>query len=99
MSLRKAINNKCRECIYDPLDKGTAAQQIACCVSSDCSLHSVRPMTATIIPSSLLDAYRITPEQLDAEAKALVGSKPIASGDGQIDLLLNTESIHGRTST
>ena len=29
MSLRKAINAKCKQCVYDPMDVGTAAQQIA----------------------------------------------------------------------
>jgi hypothetical protein len=99
MSLRDAINKKCRECTHDPLDAGSAAQQIACCVSSNCPLHSVRPITAKTIPKSLLDTYNISPEQLDARARGLVGSKPIVSEDGQIDLLPTTESISEPTPT
>ena len=68
MSLRKAINAKCRECTHDPLDSGTAAQQIACCVASDCARYRVRPITATVIPMRLLKAYNIAPEKLDAKA-------------------------------
>ena len=45
MSLRKAVNAKCRQCTYDPFDAGTAAQQIAVCIDSDCPLHPVRPLT------------------------------------------------------
>jgi hypothetical protein len=93
MSLREAVNKKCRDCAYDPLDAGSAAQQIACCISMDCPLHPVRPVTAKIIPRSLLDAYHIDPQQLDERARGLVTSNQTASGDGQIDLLLTLESI------
>ena len=44
MSLRKAINEKCFDCIYD--DKsglGTKRQQVALCTSVDCPLFNVRP--------------------------------------------------------
>jgi hypothetical protein len=44
MSLRKAINNKCRECLYDPKGgNGTWLNQVADCTSFSCALHSVRP--------------------------------------------------------
>ncbi|MDA0822363.1 MAG: hypothetical protein O3C28_08060, partial [Proteobacteria bacterium] len=42
-SLRKAINAYCRWCIYDPLDKGTCARQIAECTSTACPLWEARP--------------------------------------------------------
>lgn len=95
MSLRQAINAKCRDCIYDPLDTGTAAQQIACCVDSHCPLHSVRPITTKIIPLRLLEAQHVTPAQLDSKARSLVRVNPIASEYGQIDRLLSTESNSG----
>ena len=45
MSLRKAINNKCRECLYDPIGgNGTWLNQVADCTSFSCALHSVRPI-------------------------------------------------------
>ena len=65
MSLRKAVNAKCRQCTYDPLDAGTAAQQISVCIDSDCPLHSVRPITTKRLPISLLEAYRVDPLKLD----------------------------------
>ena len=45
MSLRKAVNAKCRECIYDPDAKGlgSALNQITNCELTDCPLWSVRP--------------------------------------------------------
>ena len=43
MSLRKAINLKCRECIYDPMADGTWRQQIGACTSPNCPLYPHRP--------------------------------------------------------
>ena len=94
-SLRKSINAKCRECICDPLDAGSAAQQIACCVASDCPLHSVRPITATVIPSRLLERLHITPEQLDARVRGFVRLDAAAPESGQIGYILGVEVISG----
>lgn len=45
MSLRKAIDEKCKECIYDPHGgNGSWRQQVAACTSESCPLYSVRPM-------------------------------------------------------
>lgn len=43
MSLRQAINDKCRDCIHDPKCGGTWREQIAQCRSIRCPLWSVRP--------------------------------------------------------
>ena len=99
MSLRKAINNKSRECTHDPLGAGSAAQEIACCTDANCILHAVRPITPTTISKSLPDALHITPEQLSGRAQELPRSNPLVSGDGQIDLFLSKEQIYGRTPT
>ena len=46
MSLRKAINDKCKECIYDPLSGlGNWRQQVTGCTSTDCPLYPVRPIS------------------------------------------------------
>jgi len=42
-SLRKAINGKCKDCIYDNKAPGTWLQQVAECTSPDCTLWDVRP--------------------------------------------------------
>ena len=43
MSLRKAIDNFCKECIYDPNVKGSIVAQVRECGSKLCPLYSVRP--------------------------------------------------------
>lgn len=43
MSFRNAINNKCKECIYDPYDKGTWREQTRNCTSPKCPLYNLRP--------------------------------------------------------
>jgi hypothetical protein len=44
MSLRKAIDEKCKDCIYDKGAPGTWRQQVAACTITSCSLHEYRPM-------------------------------------------------------
>lgn len=44
MSLRKSINEKCKECIYDPHSGyGTWREQVEACTSFKCPLFAVRP--------------------------------------------------------
>lgn len=46
MSLRKAIDAKCRDCIYDPLSGlGNWRQQVTGCTATDCPLYPVRPVS------------------------------------------------------
>ena len=46
MSLRKAVNAKCRECIYDPNSgQGTWRKQVEDCTSPLCPLFPYRPVT------------------------------------------------------
>lgn len=45
MSLRAAIDAKCKECIYDPYcGGGTWRQQVAACTSYSCPLYPHRPL-------------------------------------------------------
>ena len=44
-SLRAAINAMCRSCLYDPGNgNGPWREQVRGCSSSNCALHSVRPL-------------------------------------------------------
>lgn len=43
IGLRKAINEKCKDCIYDPQGKGTWKYQTENCPDSQCPLFEVRP--------------------------------------------------------
>lgn len=45
MSMKKAIIEKCYDCIYDPLVSGTKNQQVENCPCDDCSLYEYRPVT------------------------------------------------------
>jgi hypothetical protein len=83
MSLRKPINDKCRDCSYDSLDRGTAAQKIACCVDTDCPLHPVRPITTKGIPIALLQHWRVKPSDLCDRARPLVENASSCSVEGQ----------------
>lgn len=44
LSMRAAINAKCKDCIYDPISRGTWREQVAGCSSTTCPLHPLRPM-------------------------------------------------------
>jgi len=46
MSMRKAVNDKCKECIYDPKAGGTWKSQTESCPSTTCPIHPYRPVTA-----------------------------------------------------
>ena len=98
MSLRKAVNAKCRQCTYDPFDAGTAAQQIAVCIDSDCPLHPVRPLTTTRLPISLLEAYNVDPLKLDDRVRGLVYPAVNCSGEGQNEALLTADRWSKRSS-
>lgn len=76
MSLRKAINAKCKECAHDPLDKGSAAKQIACCTIKTCPLHSIRPITCKSISRELLDHWHLQAEDLCDRARPLIETSP-----------------------
>ena len=52
MSLRAAINEKCRDCIYDEAAAGSAATQIELCTGWDCPLWKVRPIRVQRVPYS-----------------------------------------------
>lgn len=47
-SLRKAINDKCKECIYDPgvPGNGTWRKQVDNCTATNCPLYIVRPVSS-----------------------------------------------------
>ena len=46
-SLRSAVNNCCKDCIYDPMDKGAGnwRQQVTNCTVVKCKLYEVRPFS------------------------------------------------------
>jgi hypothetical protein len=63
MTRQKAIEAKCKECIYDPLDDGTWRQQVEGCDLVDCSLWEYRPKSRSKMP----DMTHSVPVQLHYE--------------------------------
>jgi len=53
-SLRKAINDHCKACGYDPSNGGgTWKQQISACTAVRCFLHPVRPQSKVNFASKI----------------------------------------------
>lgn len=53
MSRAKAINEKCKDCIYDPLSgNGTWRQQVEACTCDLCPLYPYRPRSKSSITSN-----------------------------------------------
>ena len=59
LSLRGAINNKCRSCIFDEANAGSWLVQGTLCSCKDCPLYGVRPVTKSPISESTLKAYGV----------------------------------------
>lgn len=49
MSLRKAIDDMCKSCIYDPFQLGTWRIQVEECTSVTCPLHKFRPKSVQTV--------------------------------------------------
>ena len=54
MNLRKRIDEKCKDCIYDPTAPGTWRQQVLLCSAKSCPLRGVRAKPTSPIPESTL---------------------------------------------
>ena len=59
MSLRKPVDEKCKDCIYDPTVPGTWRQQVALCTAKTCPLWDVRAKPSSPIPESTLRWYGV----------------------------------------
>ena len=80
-NLAKAVAGKCRECIYDPENLGTANQQIMACTSFTCPLWPVRPVNKdTTFSRPLREELedRIAPEAIDAWERSPWTPPPVA---------------------
>jgi hypothetical protein len=45
LTVRQAINKNCKECIYDPQDKGTWIEQVEACTITICPFYEHRKLT------------------------------------------------------
>jgi hypothetical protein len=66
-SLRKAIDDKCKDCIYDSAVPMNWKKQVTLCTSTDCSLHPVRPISRSKA-ESFVKLQNDPRAPLDAEA-------------------------------
>ncbi len=76
MSLRAAIDAKCRDCIYDQQSPGTWREQVAACTATECSLWPRRTAaTAGPLANPPRDPTKVTPEWLSASIGCLKSGK------------------------
>lgn len=54
---RSRINEKCRDCVYDPANRGNWREQVYLCTVESCALWDIRPK-----PSNTKRADRIAAE-------------------------------------
>ena len=81
-SLRKAVNEKCRDCIYDDLAAGTWRQQVHLCSSYSCPLWPHRPKSASPIPASVLEYYGVPEDDLCLRNAQ---NGPVSDSDDQLE--------------
>jgi len=70
-SLKKCIEEKCKDCTYDPLAGGTWREQVELCRVTKCALWLVRPVTVATI-----NANRNKRAASDLNLDALVADLP-----------------------
>ena len=70
-SLRKSINAKCKDCIYDELAAGSWVMQVEACTCFTCPLWRVRPVRSQRgpWPENVVREMRITPEMAALRAE------------------------------
>ena len=59
MSLRKPVDEKCKDCIYDSAVPGTWRQQVSLCTIKTCSFWGIRAKPTSPIPESTLRWYGV----------------------------------------
>lgn len=57
----QAIAAKCKDCIYDPLERGAWREQVAACTLVHCALFPVRP-----VPRHCTKAGQICADRVEA---------------------------------
>ena len=60
LTRQKAIEAKCKDCSYDPLDDGTWRQQVERCEITDCALWNYRPKSRSKLPN-IADSVSVQP--------------------------------------
>lgn len=72
MSRTAAINEKCKDCIYDPAVKGTWREQVELCTSEkSCALWPYRPVTMATVNLHRKEKGTLNTDALDTEDEAV----------------------------
>ena len=69
-SLRTAVDQHCKQCIYDNLCPGTWRQQVTLCAIKECALWNIRPKSTSAIPESVLRWHGVGKGQFEGMAAA-----------------------------
>lgn len=71
MGLRKAVDEACKACIFDPLAEGTWRRQVFECTAKNCPLYNYRP-TPRVAPAKAVKinpSSDLSPNQQHSEDK------------------------------
>ena len=60
MTRQTAINEKCKECLYDPEVEGTWRMQVEACELTACALYPYRPKSRSKMPD-MADSAAVQP--------------------------------------
>ena len=64
-SRKQAIDENCRNCIYDPQDRGTWRDQVTNCTVKSCALYGFRPLNKqTLEERKKAKVAAMSPEEL-----------------------------------
>ena len=66
-SLKKCIQEHCKNCTYDPSAPGTWREQVENCTVKSCSLWTVRPMTMSTINANRKPRNTADEDELELE--------------------------------
>lgn len=64
-SLKKCIEQHCKNCTYDKYVEGTWRAQVEACTTVSCALHPVRPLTMETIIANRNGAGKVIPINVD----------------------------------
>ena len=70
MTRQEAINEKCKECIYDPEVEGTWRMQIETCELIDCALWEYRPKSRSKTPD-MADSEAVQPHYEGSQGRVI----------------------------
>lgn len=80
MSLRKAIDEKCKDCIYDSHCHESWRQQVENCTNKTCKLWKVRPVT--IKTKKAISVSKMTDKDLEKCRRMAKALNKISLGGG-----------------